>query len=109
MPATVQATPQHLTPKQYLQEQLQGFTPLQLLLKVYDVAIGSCTRKDRVKLSRALVELISALNFEHREAALPLFRLYNFCLRKGKMGHFDVVRPILCELRDTWSSVQDKC
>jgi flagellar protein FliS len=101
MPDMQQANPHQLS-RQYLEEQLAGLSPTQLLIRVYDVAIVSCAQQDRQRLSRALVELISALNFEHREVATRLFQLYNYCLRHGKLGHFDTVKPILVELRDAW-------
>jgi len=103
--ATLQQAP-HQAARCYAQENLEGLTPVQLLIRVYDVAIASCHRRDRDKLSRALVELIAALNFEHRDIALGLFRLYNYCLRQAKAGRFEAVQPILCELRDVWAQTQ---
>lgn len=91
--------------KYYLERQLEGMTPVELLLKLYDVAIVSCVQQDSDRLSRALVELIAALNFEQREAAAGLLRLYNYCLHQAKARRFDLVRPILCELRDSWSAI----
>ncbi len=92
--------------KPYVEENLHGLNPVQLLIKLYDVAIASCARRDQGQLSRALVELIAALDFEHRDTALGLFRLYNYCLRQAKTGQFDAVQPILCELRDVWAQTQ---
>ncbi len=103
MPTTQQAVAQPETKNRYLEDQIKGMTPNQLLIKVYDAAIASCIQKNRVRLSRALVELISALNWDHREVALGLFRLYNFCLRNAKLGKFNVVEPIISELRDAWN------
>ena len=100
----------HASPQQagqcYVQENLHGLTPIQLLIKLYAVAIVSCARRDKARLSRAIVELIAALNFEHRDVALGLFRLYNYCLRLAKKEQFEAVKPILCELRDTWAHAQ---
>jgi len=96
MPAAQQAN------RQYLEQELAGMSPVQLLIKVYDVAIASCTRKDRQRLSKALVQLIGALNFEHHEMALGAFRLYNYCLHQAKAGRFDAAKPILVGLRDAW-------
>lgn len=93
-------TPQH--GKSYIAEQVNAMTSVEVLVKLYDVAIASCSQQDASRLSHALVELIAALNFEHREIAVGLFRLYNYCLRNAKMERFDLVRPILVELRDTW-------
>lgn len=88
--------------RHYLEEQLSGLAPIPLLVRVYDAAIISCIREDRDRLSRALVELISSLNFQYQEVALGLFRLYSYCLREGKKGNFDKVKPIMVELRDAW-------
>ena len=94
------------TGKSYIEDHLSGLSPVELLLKVYDVAIVSCKRGDGRRLSRALVELIGALDFDHREVAVGLFRMYNYCLRNAKKGRFDLVEPLLVELRDTWSRIQ---
>jgi flagellar secretion chaperone FliS len=94
--------------KQYIAEQINAMTPMELLVKLYDVALASCSQKDSQRLSRALVELIAALNFEHRELAVGLFRLYNYCLRNAKMGRFDLVQPILADLRDTWKKAMEQ-
>ena len=91
--------------KSYLEDQLAGLSPLELVLRVYDVAIVSCRRGDSQRLSRALVELIGALNFDHREVAVGLFRMYNYCLTNAKRKRFDLVEPLLVELRDTWSQL----
>jgi len=89
----------------YLKDQLAGLTSVELLVKVYDAAIVSCKQGDQQRLSRALVELIGALNFDHREIAVGLFRMYNYCLRNAKVGRFDLVEPVLIELRDVWGKV----
>ena len=92
----------------YIKDQLAGLSSVELLIKVYDVAIASCKAGDAQRLSRALVELVGALNFEHREIAVGLFRMYNYCLRNAKQGRFDLVEPVLMELRDVWSRVADE-
>ena len=85
-----------------------SMTPAQLVLKVYDVAILGCKTKDPRKVSKALVELISALRFEHGEIALGLFRLYQYCLDMVKVGKFDEVLIVLTDLRNTWLTVVEK-
>ncbi len=86
----------------YVREQRSGLTSVHLMLNLYDVALASCRQGDRQRLSQALVELIGALNFEHREIAVGLFRMYNYCLCNAKTGRFDLVEPVLAELRDVW-------
>ncbi len=92
--------------QRYLEENIQGLNPVQLLIKVYEAAIQSCVQNDRARLSRCLVELIASLNFEQRDVAVPLFRLYNYCLREGKRGNFEVVKNIMTELRDSWQQTE---
>lgn len=91
--------------RRYLEEQISSLTPIQLVVKLYDIGIASCIRKDRVRLSKVLVELISALNFEHKEISVGLFKLYNYCMRLAKEGDFEAVQPILEELREAWNKV----
>jgi flagellar secretion chaperone FliS len=94
--------------KQYLEDEFAGLSPVQILIKVYDVAIASCARKDRERLSKALVQLISSLNFEYHEISLSSFRLYNYCLRQARTGRFDEVKTILVGLRDAWVQAERK-
>ena len=86
----------------YQQSQIMGMDPAQLVLKVYDFVIVNCKKKDIVKASKGLVELISALNFDYDEMALGLFRLYQYCLDKIKQNEFDEALHILEGLRDAW-------
>lgn len=88
--------------RRYLEEQISGLAPVEILVRMYDIAIASCNQRDGNRLSRVLVEFISALNFEHQDVAVGLFQLYNYCLRLAKAGDFDAVKPILVELRDAW-------
>jgi flagellin-specific chaperone FliS len=94
--------------RQYIEDQLSGLSPVQLLIRVYDVAIVSCVRRDRQRLRQALVQLIASLNFEHHEIAFGSFRLYNYCLRLMQMGRFDEVKAILAELREAWVQAEPK-
>ncbi len=94
--------------KQYVEDQLAGLSPVQVLIRVYDVAIVSCVRGDRQRLNRALVQLIGSLNFEYGEISLGSFRLYNYCLRQARTGRFDEVKAILVGLRDAWVQAERK-
>jgi len=85
------------------EEELDGLSPARLLLKLYDVAIVSCDQEERERLVCALTELVAALSFDHREISMPLFRIYDYCIRQGRAGNFGAVRAILVQLRDAWS------
>lgn len=87
----------------YQQSQVLGLDPVRLLLKVYDFTILNCKKNDLAKASKGLVELISALNFDYAEMCLGLFRLYQYCMDRIKVGEFDEATEILQDLRDSWS------
>ena len=86
----------------YLKNQIYSMSPMQLLMKVYDVAILGCKTKDSEKVGKALVELIAGLKFEYEEISVGLFRLYQYCLDETKKGRFDIPLEILLSLRETW-------
>ena len=88
----------------YVYNKLMGLSPGQLLLTVYDVAITSCQQKDYSKASRAISELISSLDFEHKEISLGLFRLYQYILEQIRKKNYVEVIDLLKELRDTWAT-----
>ena len=96
-------TADHEQPALRFEEELEGLTPARLLLKLYDVAIMSCDLQERERLVCALTELTAALSFDHREISMPLFRIYDHCIRQGRAGHFGAVRAVLVQLRDAWS------
>jgi len=85
-----------------VREETCSLSPIELVLKTYDLALEGCDMKDADMVSKALVELIAALDFEYRDVAMGLFRLYEYCLRVVKVGDFENVRIVLAELRETW-------
>jgi len=87
-----------------LQEDLGLEAPLDLIVSIYDFALQACAQRDKDKVSRALVELMASLNFEYRETAGDLFRLYEFCIRRARCGDFDAVNRILADLRGAWDA-----
>ena len=89
----------------YLKNQILSLSPMQLLVKVYDVAIIGCKSKDMNKASKALVELISGLRFEYEEISVGLFRLYQYCLDEIKKENYDIPLKVLTELRNTWVEI----
>ena len=88
--------------QRYQEDQVNTMSPIQLLVKVYDIAIESCQRQDGRRASKAIVELISALNFEYEETANRFFGIYEFCMREIKAGNYDVARELLQTLREGW-------
>jgi flagellin-specific chaperone FliS len=84
-------------------EELDGLSPARLLVKLYDLAIAQCDREERERLVCTLTELVAALSFDHREVSMPLFSIYDHCIRQGRAGNFGDVRAVLVQLRDAWS------
>lgn len=94
---------QAVNPVRYKMQEVMGARPEQLTLFLYDHAVQGCKKRDEERASRALAQLIDSLNFEYEEVAAGLFRLYEYSIRRIKVGDFDVPLQILSELRDSWA------
>jgi flagellin-specific chaperone FliS len=92
----------------YQKNEVNLASPGELLLKVYDIGIGACTRADAKQASAVVVELINSLNFEYASVTVGLLRLYNYCLDLIREQKFDETKHILSELRDTWAQALGK-
>ncbi len=87
----------------YRREQFFNLSPVEVICKLYDTAILGCKKNDTALAQKTLSELIVALNFEHEELALGLFRLYDYCKRQIRQGQTDEAIHILEELRASWA------
>lgn len=87
----------------YLEQEVMSWSKEKLILKMYDLFIVSCKKKDTVKMSRVLVELMGALNFEYEETSTRLYRLYEYCQRCVFQRKYDDALHIIQELRNTWA------
>lgn len=88
--------------QRYQREQYLNLSPVEVIKKLYDVAILGCKKRDRVLANNAVTELIVGLNFEYQDISLGLYRLYQYvkyCLRQEK---YDEAENVLSELRATW-------
>jgi len=88
----------------YRSAQILGASPMQLILIVYDVALAACGGHDRARARRAVTELIAALNFDYEEIAVPLFRLYEYCLSAIDSGSYHEAAKILRQLKEAWET-----
>lgn len=88
----------------YQAAQVLGASPMQLILIVYDLAISACGRRDATRARRAITELIAALNFDYEEIAVPLFRLYEYCLNAVSSGSFQEASKVLKQLKEAWET-----
>jgi len=92
----------------YLLNEILNATPEQLLIKVYDFAIGQCKRKNIEKTNKALMILIESLKYDTEavsEISMGLRRLYEFCQDQVRKNNFDIALNILTDLRETWNKV----
>lgn len=86
----------------YRKEEVLNLSPVEVIDKLYGVAIQAIKKDDKGLAHRAINELIASLNFEYQEVALSLYRLYQYakhCLRKGKD---DDAVEVFEELRSAW-------
>jgi flagellin-specific chaperone FliS len=86
----------------YRNEQMMNLSPVEVIHKLYSVAIQAMKKNDQQLAVRAINELIAGLNFEYQEIALTLYKLYQYsklCLRTGK---HDQAIEVLEELRSAW-------
>lgn len=86
----------------YYSSQVLGASPMQLILMIYEIAIVACGRRDMDRARRAVCELIAALNFDYDEIAVPLLRLYEYCLHQIAIGSCDEASKILRGLKEAW-------
>ncbi|MPM93945.1 hypothetical protein SDC9_141087 [bioreactor metagenome] len=87
----------------YLEQEVYSWSKEKLILKMYDLFIVSAKRSDTNKMTRVLVELMGALNFEYEETATRLYRLYEYCQRCIFQKKIDEALHIITELRNTWA------
>lgn len=87
----------------YRQEESLNMTPVQVILKLYDLVILSCKKNDKRMAGRALNELIVSLNFEHKEMAIGLYQLYDYSKRCVFAGRLLQAEAVVSELRSAWA------
>jgi flagellin-specific chaperone FliS len=86
----------------YQREQLLNLNPVEVIRKLYDIAIVSCKKGDGVMANKAINELIVALNFDYQDMSIGLFRLYDYSKRCVKASKYPDALVVLEELRATW-------
>lgn len=92
----------------YHSSQVLGASPTQLMLMIYEIAIVACGRRDTDRARRAVCELVATLNFDYDEIAVPLFRLYEYCLNQIATGSCEEASKILRGLKQAWEAALQK-
>lgn len=80
----------------------QTLSPVETMLRLYDLGIAACDARDSRQASAVLVKLIAALDFRQGELPARLYQLFEYALREVKATRWAMPRRILAELRDTW-------
>ena len=93
----------------YRTNQINGASPLDLLIMTYDAALASCGQQDLVRFTRALGVLRDALDYSYdAEVALGFFKLYQYCGDLARKGEFDEAADLIRELHDTWVQLREQ-
>ena len=87
----------------YRKEEVMNLSPVQVICKLYDIAIIAAKKKDIELSRRAINELIAALNFDYAETSLGLYRLYDYTKKCLREGNLDEALNVLQELRSAWA------
>ena len=86
----------------YRNEQMMNLTPVEVIHKLYGVAIQAIKKNDQQLAQRAINELVAGLNFEHQEMALTLYKLYQYSKHCLRQGNSNGAVEVLEELRTAW-------
>ncbi|MEX0680356.1 MAG: flagellar export chaperone FliS [Balneolales bacterium] len=86
---------------EYQRQSVMNASPINLVSKLYDLAIQASYTGNEAKLREILSTLINGLNFNF-EPADQLFSLYRYCQDLARNGKFEDIRTILEPLRDAW-------
>lgn len=93
---------------EYRQQDVMGASPIRLVVMAYDLAIRACEQQDFEKATRAISVLRDALDFDHAEVSVGLFRLYQWCLDCLRKGDFASAGSTLRELREAWYTAEQR-
>lgn len=93
---------------EYRQQDVMGASHIRLVVMTYDFAINACDRKDFPRATRAISVLRDALNFDHGDSAVGLFRLYQWCLDCLRKEDYQTAKRTLSDLREAWLVAEKK-
>ena len=92
--------------QEYRKQEVISASPVHLVVMAYDLAIRACEREDFALAVKAITALRDALDFDYGEAALGLFKIYQWCLDCLRQQNFSETLRTLHELRNAWASVE---
>ena len=86
----------------YLTQKIMSANPEQLISYIYDAVISACNQRDQDRVLRGLMMLIKALNYDYQEVAMPLFKLYQYCLERARRNDYSEVEELMVGVRSAW-------
>lgn len=86
----------------YLTQKIMSAKPEQLISYIYDAVISASYQKDQERVLRGLMMLVNALNFDYQEVAMPLFKLYQYCLERARRSDYSEVEELMVGVRSAW-------
>ena len=93
---------------QYKRHDVEGASPIRLVVIAYDLAILSCDREDFETGVKAVMALQNSLDFDFAEAAGGLMAVYQWILDLLRKHDFAAAKNLLLELRDAWAIIERK-
>lgn len=91
---------------QYRKQDVMNASPLRLVIMTYDLAIQSCEQRNFSKAITTISALRDALDMNYPEAAVGLFRLYQWCLESIRRDDYAAAISTLTELRNAWAATE---
>ena len=91
----------------YQTQSVKSASPLQLVIKMYDLTIQATYREDEKKVRDLLSALIHGLNFDY-EPSEQLFSLYQYCQNLARKQKYEEIREVLEPLRSSWEEIANR-
>lgn len=92
--------------KVYQRQSIMNASPIQLVVKLYDLLLQATYQKDQQQVQDVLSTLVESLNFDY-EPADELFQLYQYCQDLARQEEYEEIREILEPLRDAWEQASN--
>jgi flagellin-specific chaperone FliS len=89
--------------KMYKTDTAQNLSPVEIIKRVYDLAIVACKKHDEEKAHKIIGELIVNLDYSHGDLPVQLFHLYQYCRTCIREHKFNEAVNILEGLRAAWT------
>jgi flagellin-specific chaperone FliS len=98
----------HYGTEEYRTQDVMGASPIHLVVMAYDLAIAACEKQDFTRATKTVSILRDALNFDYANAAVGLFRLYQWTLDCIRQGDYNSAAQTLRELREAWFTIRTR-